>query len=94
MKFTEPHAAFLHCPICGARRPKFLNMCRTCTKAELDAHFAEQRRIVATNTCPTCGAGLKRNSSMRGWWQCEQFGAERFRKDPSQPSCNFQTFTE
>ena len=56
--------------------------------------LAEARAIVATGTCPTCGAKLKANLSLAGWWQCEQFGAVGFRKNPAAPSCNFQTFTE
>jgi hypothetical protein len=55
--------------------------------------YEEARRIVAGGRCPKCGAGLRRNSSMTGWWQCEQFGAAGFRKNPDAPSCSFQTFT-
>ena len=84
----------LRCPVCNRRRPRFLTKCRECTQNERDFHFITQRQIVEKGTCPTCGAGLRRNSSMRGWWQCEQFGAEGFRKDGTKPSCNFQTFTE
>ena len=63
-------------------------------KARIEAALAEARRIVASGKCPNCGGGLRRNLSMAGWWQCEQFGAEGFRKDSSRPSCDFQTFTE
>lgn len=52
------------------------------------------RGHVSHGICPTCGGRLQRNLSMRGWWQCEQLGAEGFRKDPTRPSCNFQGFTE
>jgi len=52
------------------------------------------RKIVAGGKCPTCGGGLRRNTSMAGWWQCEQLGAEAFRKDPTKPPCNWQAFTE
>lgn len=63
-------------------------------KARIEAALAEAQRIVASGKCPNCGSGLRRNLSMAGWWQCEQFGSEWFRKDPSRPSCSFQTFTE
>ena len=54
----------------------------------------EARRIVAKGKCPDCGAGFKRNLALAGWVQCEQVGADGFRKDSDKPSCNFQTFTE
>lgn len=52
----------------------------------------EMRAHVARGTCPDCGGKLKINSSLTGWWQCEQLGAEAFRKDPTHPSCGFQGF--
>ena len=66
-------------------------------KAALDRHaqiMRENRRIVLTGKCPECGSALRRNSALAGWWQCEQFGAEGFRKDSTKPACSFQTFTE
>lgn len=54
----------------------------------------ETRGVVKSGVCPLCGAGLRRNSSMTGWWQCEQFGTEIFRKDSTKPSCSWQGFTE
>jgi hypothetical protein len=53
---------------------------------------AANQQVVDTGRCPTCGAGLKRNLALTGWWQCEQLGAEGFRKDSSKPSCSFQCF--
>lgn len=61
--------------------------------AQSAAHHTETIAIVATGKCPTCDAGLRRNSSMTGWWQCEQFGAIGFRKNPAIPSCDWQGFT-
>lgn len=54
---------------------------------------AETRAVVATGKCPQCGRGLRRNLSLTGWWQCEQLGAEGFRKDPNAPACSWQGFT-
>lgn len=56
--------------------------------------IAEVQRIVATGHCPRCGSGLRRNLALAGWWQCEQFGADGFRKDSSKPACHWQGFTE
>lgn len=74
-------------------------MART-TKAEkiaaknrMEAIRAEAVRVVQSGKCPTCGAGLRRNLALSGWYQCEQYGAEGFRKDSAKPSCSFQCFT-
>ena len=66
---------------------------RQAHKAKMDAIHSENNRIVATGVCPTCGSALKRNLSLTGWWQCEQFGDGQFRKRPLESSCNFQCFT-
>lgn len=58
------------------------------------ARLDEQRKIVMTGKCPQCGAALRRNLAITGWWQCSQYGADGFRVDSSKPSCSFQTFTE
>jgi hypothetical protein len=73
---------------------KYMSECKVCYKAKCDARHAEARAVVSKGVCPTCGGRLRRNLSMAGWWQCEQLGAEGFRKDPSKPSCSWQTFTE
>ena len=52
------------------------------------------RYAVARNKCPVCGATLRRNLSITGWWQCSQYGAEGFRADSSKPACSWQGFTE
>lgn len=61
--------------------------------ARIQAAQAETRAIVASGKCPSCGRGLRRNSSITGWWQCEQLGAVGFRKDATLPSCSWQGFT-
>lgn len=63
-------------------------------QARMEAARAEVRRAVATGRCPTCGRELRRNTSMAGWYQCSQYGAVGFRADASQPSCDWQGFTE
>ena len=55
---------------------------------------AEVQAIVKTGKCPLCSAGLRRNLSLTGWYQCEQLGAEGFRKITSLPSCSWQGFTQ
>jgi hypothetical protein len=50
--------------------------------------------IVRKGSCPLCGAKIKRNFSIAGWYQCEQLGSIGFRKDASKPSCGWQGFTE
>jgi len=50
--------------------------------------------IVTAGVCPQCGAKLRRNSAMAGWWQCEQYDAPSFRTRPEDPACSFQCFTE
>lgn len=67
---------------------------RRAQAARMEAQRAEVRTVVATGHCPTCGAGLKRNLSLTGWWQCQQLGAVGFRIDASKPSCSWQGFTE
>lgn len=63
-------------------------------KERREAAQRQARRIVEAGKCPHCGAALRRNLALSGWWQCEQFGAEGFRKDSTRPSCDFQCFTE
>lgn len=79
---------------CGRRMSKYSNECRRCHDEKMDRLQAEARKIVATGICPRCGSELRRNLSIIGWWQCEQFGAETHRARPQDPACNFQTFTE
>jgi hypothetical protein len=52
----------------------------------------EVQTIVMSGRCPLCGSGLRRNSSLAGWWQCEQYGAPSFRADADKPACSWQGF--
>lgn len=61
--------------------------------ARMSAAIAKAIAIVNGGKCPDCGAGLRRNLALSGWWQCEQFGDGHFRKDQSKPKCCFQCFT-
>lgn len=74
---------------------------RAAKKAEREAHaarmaqlYAEAAAVVATGKCPKCGAGIHRNSSLAGWWQCDRSGSGHFRRDLSGAQCGWQTFTE
>lgn len=67
---------------------------RKATRERLARIHAENAKVVAGGVCPCCGAKLKRNLALTGWWMCEQRGAVGFRKDASKPSCEFQCFTE
>lgn len=53
---------------------------------------AEASAAFAANKCPQCGAGVRQNLALTGWVQCEQYGAEGFRKDSSKPACSWQGF--
>lgn len=79
---------------CGKRMNKWSERCRSCHEADMAALHGKAQRIVATGKCPDCGAGLRRNVALSGWWQCEQYGAESYRARPQGPQCSFQTFTE
>jgi hypothetical protein len=69
-------------------------LCHPCYREHTEARLTANRAIVAGGKCPRCGEGLRRNLALTGWWQCAQYGAEQFRKDPTRPSCSFQTFAE
>ena len=62
--------------------------------AEREARHAAAIAIVREGKCPKCGSAIRRNLSMAGWYQCEQFGAETHRKRPQDPPCGWQIFTE
>lgn len=64
------------------------------TAQRIEAAQEKVREIVKTGTCPDCGHKLKRNLSLTGWWQCEQFGALQFRTYADKPQCSWQGFTK
>lgn len=66
---------------------------KAASKARHEAHIAAQCAIVNAGHCPVCGAGIRRNLALTGWHQCEQYGADGWRKDNSKPACSWQTFT-
>lgn len=78
---------------CGRAMGKYASRCKKCDKAFYDKLHAEAQATVDTGRCPQCGASLKRNLSIAGWWQCEQYGAVTHRKDPNKPACSWQAFT-
>lgn len=71
---------------CGKRISRYATECRNCHKARMDKIHAEARAIVAKGVCPQCGASLRRNNALTGWWQCSKYG--------NGGTCSFQTFTE
>lgn len=79
---------------CGRRMGRYDHRCKICDKIYYDKLYNENKAIVSKGKCPTCGATLRQNLSLTGWWQCSQFGADTHRLDPSKPACDFQCFTE
>lgn len=77
---------------CGRRKSRYASYCRKCSEEREAARKAEAAPIIASGVCPKCGRQLKRNLSLTGWYQCQQYGADTHRADPSQPSCSFQIF--
>lgn len=74
---------------------------RAAKKAEREASAArlatirsEAVAVVVSGVCPDCGAGLHRNSSLSGWYQCNRSGSGSFRLDNTGTHCSFQCFTE
>lgn len=73
-------------------RHAFKKAQNTASAYRMEQNRRVSRGIVERGLCPTCGGALKINLALSGWYQCEQFGSDRFRKDPTKPSCNFQCF--
>lgn len=76
---------------------------REAEAAKRAAEKAERAAIVASGTCPQCGAPLVRNITLSGWWQCAAYGTPGFRGSfdgtskahpeyDALPSCSFQSF--
>lgn len=61
-------------------------------KPALQPYQIAENAIIATGKCPYCSRPLRRNLALTGWYQCEQFGAPSFRKDPAAAACNWQGF--
>lgn len=84
------------CSVCNrpAKVPKWdtSGLCKACEKARADKRRQEAAEVIKSGHCPTCGAVLRRNLSLTGWYQCSQLGADGFRADSSKPSCDFQIF--
>lgn len=74
--------------------PRLTKVEKAAINAKNAARLAEARRIVTSGVCPQCGAGVRRNLALTGWYQCKQFGSDGFRENSSKPSCSWQTFTE
>ena len=69
---------------------------RAASKARIETAISEAREIVKKGVCPHCGARLRYNSAIAGWWQCGRYGVDQFR-DPEyrgHPDCSFQCFTQ
>ncbi len=67
---------------------------RRASEARMTAAREATLAAVRAGKCPVCGRKVKRNTSLAGWYQCEQFGAVGFRADANALPCNWQGFTE
>lgn len=65
---------------------------RTATPRMLE-NYRITREALASNSCPSCGAGVHRNLSLSGWVQCDRSGAPGFRRDTTGAACSWQGFT-
>ena len=73
---------------CGKRKSKYASRCNACEQKWATEQWDNFQAL--GGKCPQCGRPLKRNLAITHWWQCEQYGAEGFRKDSSAPACSFQ----
>lgn len=62
-------------------------------EARIERDRQEARDAIAANRCPVCARPVRRNLSLTGWIQCNQYGADTHRADASQPACSWQGFT-
>lgn len=62
--------------------------------ARMESLQSAARAVVANGKCPDCGAGIHRNITIAGWWQCDRSGSASFRRDNTGAHCSWQTFTE
>jgi NAD-dependent SIR2 family protein deacetylase len=81
------------CKDCKKRCKKYVGYCKTCDEKRNNARIDKAIQIVNSDMCPQCGSKIRQNLALAGWFQCEQFGSEGFRKDGNKPSCSWQTFT-
>jgi len=79
---------------CGRVKSQYANICNKCGAEKVAARNAEYRTILATGTCPKCGSALRRNLSISGWYQCEQYGSVGFRARDNDAQCSFQMVIE
>lgn len=79
---------------CGRRMLQYANRCRKCSAERSARIHAETLAVVLADSCPQCGSAIRRNSSLTGWFQCEQYGADSHRARPLDPQCSWQGFTE
>lgn len=77
---------------CGRKMSKYATRCKECERKRNALMKAQNQQVLSNGKCPKCGSGLKRNSSLTGWWQCEQYGAATHRARPNDPACLFQMF--
>lgn len=81
---------------CGKRMGRNDTQCKACYKKASDDRYAEADKVVATGVCPTCGAALRRNNALTGWWVCGASGEPSFRLPEYRDrpvGCTFQIFT-
>jgi hypothetical protein len=65
---------------------------RKASDARIAQAQAETQAVVDAGSCPQCGAGVHRNWAITGWFQCDQYGSDGFRKDDAKPACSWQGF--
>lgn len=78
---------------CGKVISRYATECARCHNERMAQIHAQVQAVVNTGVCPHCGAALRANLTMAGWWQCSQLGADTHRANPALPSCSWQGFT-